>query len=747
MKLETIHIRNFRSIESLSLSDCGGFNVLIGKNNAGKSNILLAINLFFEAIKSGQPVQIRSRLTNQFDHHNSRPQSPIEITLDFKLSEGERDALIQDIILDAAHVKNAVEGISKDLRLAATVAFVSDPLPYAYVKKIALHQPSLTGECTLDPTARILLSVDETASRELAEKAQQALSKEHDSRAVREVSDRLERYGVEDWERMRMEGARMLRMGYYESTTGAAIAPETQRKVDQLMRSSETKAAFREAIDLFSRSLTQEATVLRTQPLSSRVETISGNEDEVPAYAIRIIGRLAELKILFLKERREPIGAREASQLLDLKVTRGGPEKLRAIQETVEALLGVEIDAFKAPGKGDAPAELDVDRFIVQVNGAGIREALRLILDYEFSQPNFLLVEEPEVHLHPGLEISMMRYLKRTGSECQIFITTHSTNFLDTAEMRNVYLASKADSTKVQLINLAEAEDAVPRELGIRLSSLFMFDKLVFVEGPSDEDVIREWASLLSINLAQASVGFVPMGGVRNLAHFAADKTISFLTKRRVLLWFLLDRDERGQEDIDRLKKQLGEQAILSVLKQREIENYLIVPRALAEFIKMKQEMSSGGSKAPCSEQLVTEAIDKCAEQMKAVALERRIAQWACRPLYLDRDTLLDLNSGKSIEIRLQTALEDVSAKIAEKIATIQAVIQEQTTELDRNWAAQKVSILPGDQLLDEVCKQFGVRFFKDKDAVRLAALLKPAEVHNDIKTLLEDIKARSTKV
>ena len=83
--------------------------------------------------------------------------------------------------------------------------------------------------------------------------------------------------------------------------------------------------------------------------------------------------------------------------------------------------------------------------------------------------------------------------------------------------MRNVYLASRDNSTSIQLINVEEAEQSIPRELGIRLSALFMFDRLVFVEGSTDEDVIREWASILSINFAQASVGFIPMGGGKKL--------------------------------------------------------------------------------------------------------------------------------------------------------------------------------------------------------------------------------------
>ncbi len=40
----------------------------------------------------------------------------------------------------------------------------------------------------------------------------------------------------------------------------------------------------------------------------------------------------------------------------------------------------------------------------MEANGAGIREALRIILDLELERPAFALIEEPEVHLHPGLE-------------------------------------------------------------------------------------------------------------------------------------------------------------------------------------------------------------------------------------------------------------------------------------------------------------------------------------------------------
>src|SRR5262249_34948471 len=148
-------------------------------------------------------------------------------------------------------------------------------------------------------------------------------------------------------------------------------------------------------------------------------------------------------------------------------------------------------------------------------------------------------------HLHPALETSTMRFLKRISSTCQVFISTHSTNFLDTAEMNNVYLVSKDRSTHVRQLDLEGAEAQIPEELGIRLSSLFMYDCLVFVEGASDEAILREWASTLGVNFGQANVGFIAMGGVRNFAHYATEATLSFLSNRRVKMWFLVDRDEK----------------------------------------------------------------------------------------------------------------------------------------------------------------------------------------------------------
>jgi putative ATP-dependent endonuclease of the OLD family len=323
--------------------------------------------------------------------------------------------------------------------------------------------------------------------------------------------------------------------------------------------------------------------------LKNKIETFSGEESIIPNYIINLMHKMSSIEVLRLSERRKQIGKDEAERLLSLKVQRGGTEVLRNIQETVTALLGVQIDAFR----GEKAAELDVDNFLVEVNGSGIREALRLLLDFEFKKPKIFLIEEPEVHLHPALETSVMQYLKRISSNCQVFITTHSTNFLDMGEIKNVYLISRSESTHIHTLDIGEAQIMIPKELGMRLSSLFMYDRLVFVEGPSDESIIREFASILGVNFGQSNVGFIHLRGIRNFVSYAAEETLDFLSKRQVKMWFIIDRDEKDDGEIKSLEEKLNGKATLVALRKREIENYLLSPRAIAELIKLKS-LSSG---------------------------------------------------------------------------------------------------------------------------------------------------------
>jgi len=80
MKMCQVHIKHFKSLEDVHLN-CGNLISLIGENNSGKSNVIEALDLFFNP-------SIRKVTEESF--YEKETSQPIEITIAFKdLNEWE----------------------------------------------------------------------------------------------------------------------------------------------------------------------------------------------------------------------------------------------------------------------------------------------------------------------------------------------------------------------------------------------------------------------------------------------------------------------------------------------------------------------------------------------------------------------------------------------------------------------------------------------------------------------------------
>lgn len=85
--ISELSIRNFRSISSADIS-ASRITTLVGANDAGKSNVLRALNLFFNGeINPGEPFDF-ARDHNQFATVRLRKAPQIEIAIKFALPEG-----------------------------------------------------------------------------------------------------------------------------------------------------------------------------------------------------------------------------------------------------------------------------------------------------------------------------------------------------------------------------------------------------------------------------------------------------------------------------------------------------------------------------------------------------------------------------------------------------------------------------------------------------------------------------------
>jgi len=731
MRLESFRIVNYRSIAEVCIEPCGDFNVLIGRNNSGKSNLLASIEAFFSSVKP-EAINTRPLIGNEIDLHQKNLTSQIQLSAVFAPTPAELEELLSDIRSERPQVKTLLEEIKPESRLSVCVVVVPAPKKFAYVQGIKLLD---RGD------SRVIFEIDRSIAEELYENVAGMERGVSSSEALGRI---LRRFDSDDYATVKRQQGRDQSSGppieYYFRRYGEEDS-NVVAEIVKLFRKSDSYESFQNSVSSFISATDSNVEALSRSPITSPIRTFTGEENTVPQYVKLLLGRLHAIKILHFRERRAPIGSEEARRLLSLKVKRGGTDILARIQSTIDELLGVRVDAFEGPtdNRGQPSAELDVDEFLIQANGSGIREALRLILDTEFGQPNLLLVEEPEIHLHPALETSIMSYLREISRDRQVFITTHSTNFLDTGNFQNVFLVQKDKSTKLSSLSLAEAEEKLPAELGIRLSSLFMYDQIIFVEGPSDEQILREFARTLGVNLGQLNTGFIQMNGVRNLGHYAAAEVVSFLTRRRVKLYFLVDADESKSFHFQRLRDEFGDNAKVHVLEKREIENYLLSPAANIKHLIARKKLSQEAFSPPDEPSFRQLQMD-AADSLKALAIWKRILAGAKRPLY-PTDKNGDYPTATSeMKNRAEQMLEKVKADADTAIAGLDDLCSEAASLVEADWPNRKMNIVPGSSILDKVYKKFGLRYDKMRDGIGVASQMEKDEIESELRTFIQDL-------
>jgi putative ATP-dependent endonuclease of OLD family len=725
VRIKTVQIRHFRSIENATLASCGGMNVLIGKNNAGKSNLLTAIAFFLRHLRRGLVSVILSPRRSTDEFTDRIISEPYRIAVEFELPESVNLQLRERLSKEAPHLDKSIEQIKTNTSIVFVLAGVANgDESWQFLEQVVVGSTG-GNEQELKIEGIRLLSVPASVGRELAfmqlqigsysadMKRLQDLSSER--RWIEYVADRKERFS-------------------YPGTEYSNLGAEFKAAFETAARSLTSADGVIALLNQLSGDAKAKIEALRKRETEGSMSAFAGPAKLTPAYALWLMEQYGSMSVLQLEETKQQIGREEAETLLDMKLQRGGMDRLQTLQQTIRALLGVAVDAFQAGGRGgERRAEMDVDNFLVEANGAGIRESLRLILDLELKEPNLLLVEEPEIHLHPGLARVMAGYLRDKSKEVQMFVTTHSTEFVDSVAFQNAYLISRDEKYKTtcQAINAEEGPLLLPSELGLRLSTVFMFDRLLFVEGPSDEGVLRMLAKNREIDFTKSNIGFVHMRGVRNFAHFAAEGTLDLLSKRQIHLWFLSDRDERDDQDVANMLTKLGGRATLKVLKRRELENYLLDGRAVRAFINDKRN-AVGLAALTDDTQAVAKAIEEEACKLKDEVIRLKIAHRMLAPVFLNVRT-----SEGSVEERIRAGIAALNLRLSHLADQAKAV----EAEITSSWNSYATALAPGTLILENVARRYGVAFSKEKgDSERLAQYVQKEAVPHELLELLEAV-------
>ncbi len=238
------------------------------------------------------------------------------------------------------------------------------------------------------------------------------------------------------------------------------------------------------------------------------------------------------------------------------------------------------------------------------------------------STENTLFLEEPESHLHAGAQRFLLE--KLLGGGQQVFITTHSSVFINLTRPYSLYQVTYSEGvTAIKRCDAASLE-AVLEDIGVRNSDVLLSDAVLFVEGTSDRDVFIEFSEKLGRNLFERNINVVSMGGGSH-APIRSDLLRDISQKAPVRHLFLLDRDERRQSDIYSLEERLGSNVYF--LNAREVENYLLVPHAIRSALMGKHcyDQSILSRIEATTEEQIEQWIRDAANNLYSLVLLKRI--------------------------------------------------------------------------------------------------------------------------
>jgi len=259
------------------------------------------------------------------------------------------------------------------------------------------------------------------------------------------------------------------------------------------------------------------------------------------------------------------------------------PEDWKELSDIIERWFSVKILEPKYDSAKDVYISVDYQQkgknYDIISGGSGFHQVLTLLAFLYGYKPALILLDEPDAHLHVNLQRQLLDFFKRKSLETktQFIIATHAEEFVRGVDASQIISLLSLVPQRIQAT--AETIRAMADVSNEEITRLMSSPYILYVEGDSDERLIRAWASQYNDNARDAinKICFKSMGGgskkdMKAAAdiHFNALKQIIPTVSRLIL--FDYDDTESYHPDHDNPS--------LAEWSRKNIENYLLVPDA-----------------------------------------------------------------------------------------------------------------------------------------------------------------------
>jgi predicted ATP-dependent endonuclease of OLD family len=234
--------------------------------------------------------------------------------------------------------------------------------------------------------------------------------------------------------------------------------------------------------------------------------------------------------------------------------------------------------------------------------GTGVHELVILVTAVLSVENAICCIEEPEIHLHPRLQLEFIDFIT-TETTNQYLISTHSPTFINAMSARDdvqvFHLRLENGATIGGPILRDEDSLRALHDLGVRASDILQSNCVLWVEGPSDRVYLKRWLELVSPDLVEGRDYSIMFYGGKLLSHLCADRDevpdelihVLRINQNAVVV---MDSDRKqARAHLNKTKRRVREECersggICWVTDGREIENYLperVVAAACEELV------------------------------------------------------------------------------------------------------------------------------------------------------------------
>ncbi len=351
----------------------------------------------------------------------------------------------------------------------------------------------------------------------------------------------------------------------------------------------------------------------------------------------------------------------------------------------------------------------------VQWAGFGFQVWMQTMMHLTQSDHRSILVlDEPDIYLHPDLQHRLLRLVsERVG---QFFIATHSTEIINAADPGDVLIVRPSARSAKRIrteTNYSEVYSAIGSSENAQFARLARTRKVLYFEGLDNRLLSRVSKKLGGIDyLSGSSVTIMKTDGFSNWSKVTATASIfKKFFELDVQVAALFDRDYRPDAEVEDFKKQMvAEGAACFVLPFKEIENILLVPRAISAVVV---RYADGGVSKSVLAQIEAE-------------LERLIE--------LERDRIFGQQLGHVFQFRFRKAPKADAPSLADEFRK----------QFSDSWKCAKFrrQAVPGKTVFRSMARYVQEQFKVSLSGARVVDELLPGEIHPEVTDILVGLRA-----